>query len=72
MNKIINKSLLTRDKFIPELLTGTFIYSVFEPFEYEIDKLDMNRLINVPISFNNLKTRVNDLDVAKLRLFLQI
>ena len=27
----------------------------------------MNKLVNVPTSLNNLKTKVNDLDVAKLR-----
>ena len=29
----------------------------------EVDKLDTNILVNVLISFNNLKTKVHDLDV---------
>ena len=33
----------------------------------EIGKLDINKLVNVPTSFNNLKTKVDDLDVAELK-----
>ena len=33
----------------------------------EFDKLDINKLINVLISLDNLKTKVNDLDVGKLK-----
>ena len=33
----------------------------------EFDKLGINKLINVSISLNNLKTKVNDLDVGKLK-----
>ena len=33
----------------------------------EVDKLDINKLVNVPTSFNNLKTKVDDLDVGKLK-----
>ena len=33
----------------------------------EVDKLDINELINVPTSFNNLKTKEDDLDVGKLK-----
>ena len=32
----------------------------------KVDKLDINELVNVRTSFNNLKTKVDDLDVAKL------
>ena len=28
---------------------------------------DINKLVNVPTSFNNLKTKVDDLDVVKLK-----
>ena len=31
----------------------------------EIDKLDINKRVNVPISLNNLKTKVDYLDVGK-------
>ena len=33
----------------------------------EIDKLDINELINVPTSFTNLKITEDDLDVDKLK-----
>ena len=33
----------------------------------EVDKLDINKLTNVPTSLNNLKTKVNDSDVGKLK-----
>ena len=32
----------------------------------EVDKLDINKLVNIPISLNNLETKVDDLDVGKL------
>ena len=31
----------------------------------EVDKLDINELVNVPTSMNNLKTKVDDLYVIK-------
>ena len=31
----------------------------------KVDKLDINKLVNVPISLNNVKTKVNDINVAK-------
>ena len=36
----------------------------------EVDKLDINKLTNVPTSLNNLKTKVNDLDVGNLKTVL--
>ena len=33
----------------------------------EVDKLDINKLINVPTSLNNLKAKVDDLDVGTLK-----
>ena len=33
----------------------------------EIDKLDINKLVNVPTSLNNFKIKVDDLDVDKLK-----
>ena len=33
----------------------------------EDDKVDINKLIDVPISLNNLKIKVDDLDVGKLK-----
>ena len=35
--------------------------------EAEVDKLDINKLVNVSTSFNNLKAKVDDLDVGKLK-----
>ena len=34
----------------------------------EVDKLDIIKLANVPTSLNNLKTKLDDLDVGKLKL----
>ena len=31
----------------------------------EVDKLDINKLVNVPTSLNNLKAKVNYLDLGK-------
>ena len=33
----------------------------------EVDKCDINKLVNVPTSLNNLKEKVVDLDVGKLK-----
>ena len=33
----------------------------------EVDKLDVNKLTNVPTSLNNLKTKVDDFDIGKLK-----
>ena len=33
----------------------------------EVDKPDINKLVNVLVSLNNLKTKVNDLDFGKLK-----
>ena len=37
--------------------------------EAEVDKLDFNKLTNVPTNLNNLKTKVDDLDVGNLKTF---
>ena len=42
----------------------------FVALKAELDKLDIAKLVNVPISFNNLKTKVDDLDVSKLFLYV--
>ena len=39
----------------------------FIALKSEPDKLDINKLVNVPTSLNNLKTKVDDLDVSKLK-----
>ena len=39
----------------------------FITLKAEVDKLDINKLVNVPTSLNNLKTKVNDLGVGKLK-----
>ena len=33
----------------------------------ELDKSDINKLVNVPTSLNNLKTKVDDSDIGKLK-----
>ena len=39
----------------------------FVALKVEVDKLDFNKLVNIPTSLNNLKTKVDDLDVGKLK-----
>ena len=39
----------------------------FIAFKPEHDKLDINKLVNVTTSLNNLKTKVDDLDFSKLK-----
>ena len=39
----------------------------FIALKVEVDKLDINKLVNVPTSLNNLITKVDDLDVGKLK-----
>ena len=39
----------------------------FIDLKAEVDKLDINKLTNVPTSLNNLETIVDDLDVGKLK-----
>ena len=36
----------------------------FIALKTEVDKLEINKLTNVPTSLNNLKTNVDDLDVG--------
>ena len=38
-------------------------------FLWKLKLTDFNRLTNVPTSLNNLKTKVDDLDVANLKNF---
>ena len=37
-------------------------------YKIEVDKLDVNRLVNAPTTLNNLKTKVSNLDVGKLKM----
>ena len=39
----------------------------FIALKAEVDKLEINKLANVQNSLNNLKTKVNDLDVGELK-----
>ena len=39
----------------------------FIALKAEIEKIDITKLSNVPTSLNNLKTKVDDLDVGKLK-----
>ena len=39
----------------------------FVSFKAEVDKLDINKLVNVPSSMKTLKKDVDDLDVGKLK-----
>ena len=39
----------------------------FVVLKAEIDKLDINKLVYVPTSLNNLKTKVDDLNIGELK-----
>ena len=39
----------------------------FITLKVQVEKLDINKLVNVPTSMNNLKTKADDLDVGKLK-----
>ena len=39
----------------------------FITLKAEVEKIDITKLSNVPTSLNNLKTKVDDLDVGKLK-----
>ena len=41
----------------------------FIALKAEVDKLHINKLVNVPTSLNNLKTKLDDLDVDELKTF---
>ena len=44
----------------------------FAVFKAEFNLLDIAKLVNVPNSLDNLKTKVDDLDIGKLKTVLQI
>ena len=37
----------------------------------EVDKLDINKLVNVPTGLNNLKSKVYELNVGELKIVLK-
>ena len=43
------------------------VKSNFIALKAEVDKVDINKLVNVLNSLNNLKTKVDDLNVGKLK-----
>ena len=36
----------------------------------EVEKIDINKLVNVPTSLNNLKPNIDDSDVGKFKIVL--
>ena len=42
----------------------------FIPLKTDVEKLDINKLVHVPTSSNNLKIKVDDLDAGKLKTVL--
>ena len=41
----------------------------FIALKAEVDELDINKLVNVPTSMNNLKTKVDDLDHRNIKTY---
>ena len=51
----------------------TLIHLIWQPnkiLKGEVDKRNIHKLTNVPISLNNLKTKVDDLDLGKQKTFI--
>ena len=42
----------------------------FIALKAELDKLDINKLVNIGTSLNNLKTKVGDLDIGSLKTII--
>ena len=58
----------TKNKFDHATGVGSSDLAARKPFiALKVDKLDINKLINIPTSLNNLKIKVNDIDVGKLK-----
>ena len=58
----------TKNKFDHATGVDSSDLAARKPFiALKVDKLDINKLINIPTSLNNLKIKVNDIDVGKLK-----
>ena len=58
----------TKNKFDHATGVGSSDLAARKPFiALKVDKLDINKLINIPTSLNNLKIKVNDINVGKLK-----
>ena len=58
----------TKNKFDHAAGVDSSDIAARKPFvDLKVDKLDINKLINIPTSLNNLKIKVNDIDVGKLK-----
>ena len=44
-----------------------YLLKKFIALKAEVDKVDINKLANVPASLNNIKAKVDDLDIVKLK-----
>ena len=44
----------------------------FVALKAEVDKLDTNKLVNVPTSLNNLKTKKDNLDIGELKISYRV
>ena len=58
----------TKNKFDHATGVDSSDLAARKPFiALKVDKLDINKLINIPTSLNNLKIKVNDINVGKLK-----
>ena len=57
--------LLKNQKTLQALSSNLTVKRDSIALKAEVDELGINKLINVPINLNNLKTKVYDLDVDK-------
>ena len=40
--------------------------------KHEVDKLNINKLVNFPTGFNKVKVKVDDMDIGKLKTVLVV
>ena len=64
LNYATKKELNDATSVDPSNLAAKCDFIALKP---EVDKLEINKLVNVPISLDNLKTKVDDLYVNKLK-----
>ena len=59
-----NYAIIKKIEHAKRVDTSDLAANIFFSLKTEVDKLDINKLTNVPASLNNLKTKVDDLDVG--------
>ena len=69
MNKLVDQNENTYHDSIDTNLPNFYLAAKkdFIALKVEVDKLEINKFVIVPISLNNIKTKADDLDIGKLK-----